>query len=515
MCNARTLFKTLWLTMFLSILCSANSAINHVVSVQHSSFKLSVPLRMQQIQGSGICINQSCSVVVTAYHIQMCAGKANLQIDDAHTTKVLSLATDNDTNKADVPVSLSGQTKHLSYNLEHDISFIYANEPVHDKSGVPYSFKPYTGEHVNVVGYYKNRFTTRTARLIGVNVPLMWGQSRLDENLILDIAMQPGSSGSAVLDEQGNLLGMITLSGAIKSKNGDLTASVALPTRIIANALLKLDPVLGVTIFNQIPPKEELTPATPIAMTYMESDLPNDTSAVIPTLSATAVDASDPVSRLHARSEAASELMVNFLTRQCVVQGNEKSLCDELSVIDGQQTYRKIGRDGKPSKRTSSFPIQKYGVWTQSDWVDALGEIADNSWVFQGSVGDGYLFTFRATAEDDRCYYEEYSPGVPLFGGGRPGWKGSVVCFEQVLTDKDFNVLAVFTEMDPSNGCLTQSFQTAIYYQWIKIEGLGTPVLMPARERISAKVQGQKDLWYANVSWSDYREFKAKHKIMF
>jgi hypothetical protein len=513
--SATTLFKTLFWMMLLSLLCSADNTRKHLVSVQHSSLKLSVPPRIQQIQGGGICINQSCSVVATAYHIQMCAGGADLEIGYARTKKVLSLANENDRNKADVPVSISEKTKHLSYNLTHDISFIYTDQPIRNKAGISYSFKPYVGQKVTVAGYYRKRFTMWGAHIIGVNVPLISGESSLNENLILDIPLAPGSSGSAVLDEQGKLLGMITLSGAIRSRNGNLTTSVALPTRTIAKALLKLDPALGSMIFAQMPAEEESTAAKTVEVTYWESDLPGDTSPVIPTLSVTAADAPDPVSKLHTKSEAASQLMVNFLSTQCVVQGNQISVCHELSVMDGQQTYRKIRKDGKLGKRTSSFPIQKHGVWTQSDWGDALGEIADNPWVFQGAVGDGYLFTFEATAEDDRCYYEEYSLGVPPLGGGRPGWKGSVVCSEQVLTDKDFNVLSVFTEMHPSNGCLTQSFQTAIYYEWIKVEGLGTPVLLPVRERISAKVQGQKDLWYANVSWSDYREFKAEHRIIF
>lgn len=326
--------------------------------------------------------------------------------------------------------------------------------------------------------------------------------------------MESGSSGSAVLDERGNLLGMITLSGAIKSRSGDLAASVALPTRSIAEALRKLDPVLGLSIFNDLPEENSPLPQT-TAKLYEVSDAPDDTSPVIPELSATPVDAPDALSKLHAKSEAASKAMVNFITVQCVEQGEQRSLCHELSIAEGRQTYRKIAKNGKLGKPTGFFPAQKYGVWTQSDWTDTLGEIADNQWVFQGSVGDRYLFMSKSSADDDRCYYEEYSQGTPLFGGGHSGWKGSVACYEQVITDKDFNVLLVFTEMHPSDGCLTQLVQTAIYYDWIKVERGGNPVLLPVRERIAAKVQGQKRLWYANVSWTDYREFRVEHKIVF
>ena len=488
----------------------ADDTRDHLVGVQRSTVHFSLPPRVQQVQGSGICINQSCSIVATAYHVQMLAGRANLRVASDHTEKVLSLANESDANKSYVPAG----KRTLSYNIANDVSFLYTKKPVPHKSGVPYSYKFYVGQKVKVAGYYNHEFETREARIIGSNVALVIGQSQPKENLVLDIYLNPGTSGSAVLDERGNLLGMIVLSGVLKLSGGDLTASVALPVRTIAKALVKLDPVSGSAIFNAIP-EEEPTPIQTPWVLYQESDLPEDTSPVIPELSAVPSEVPNSVDKLRAKSEAASKLMVNFVTKQCLVQGTQKSLCHELSIVDGKQSFREIYKNGKLGKPTASFPIQKHGVWTQSDWTDTLGEIADNPWVFQGSVDDRYLFTFKSAAEDDRCYYEEYSQGTPLFGGGHQGWKGSVVCFEQILTDKDFNVLSVFTEMRPPDGCLTLLVQTAVYYDWIKLEELKSPVLLPVMERITAKVLGQKDLWYANASWTDYKKFRAEHKIEF
>jgi len=506
----KSLFWTLSTALLLTSLCPATNVRDHLVSVRRSTVHFSLSPRVQQVQGSGICINQSCSVVATAYHVQMLVGRANLGVASGHTEKVLSLANESDTNKSDVPAG----KRTLFYNIANDVSFVYTKKPVPHKSGVPYSYKFYVGQKVTVAGYYNQEFETREARIIGSNVNLVIGQAQLKENLVLDIYLNPGTSGSAVLDERGNLLGMIVLSGALKFSSGDLTASVALPVRTIAKALVKLDPGLGSAIFDDIP-EEEPEPVQTPSVRYQESDLPEDTSPLIQELSAVPSEMPNSVGKLRAKSEAASKLLVNFVTKQCLVQGTQKPLCHELSIVDGQQTFREIDKNGKLGKPTGSFPIQKHGVWTQSDWTDTLGEIADNSWVFRGSVDDHYLFTFKSAAEDDRCYYEEYSQGTPLFGGGHQGWKGSVVCFEQILTDKDFNVLSVFTEMRPPDGCLTQLVQTAIYYDWIKLEELKSPILLPVMERITAKVLGQKDLWYANVSWTDYKKFRAEHKIKF
>ena len=317
-----------------------------------------------------------------------------------------------------------------------------------------------------------------------------------------------------MLDEHGDLLGMIVLTGSLKLKSGNITTSVALPTRTIAKALMKLDSVLGVAIFTDIP-EEETELATPPSVAYQEVDLPEDTSPVIPKLSSSPSENLSSISKLRAKSEAASKVMINLIARQCLVQGTQESLCHELSVVDGRQTFRVVRKNGTLGKPTDSFPIQKHGVWVQSDWADTLGDIADDPWVVEGSVDDHYLFTLKSSAEDDRCRWEEYSQGTPLFGGGHPTWQGSVDCFEQILTDKDFNVLVVLTELYPPDNCLTESVQTAIYYDWIKLDGLKSPILLPVKERITAQIQGQSALLYTNVAWTDYKRFRVDHRTQF
>lgn len=496
--------------LLLTGLCAAASVRDELVLVQRSTIRFSLPPTVQRVQGNGICINHNCSVVATAHHVQMLAGKAQLRVTGSHTERVLSLANESDTNKSEVQ---AGQST-LSYNIANDVSFIYTSKPVPHKTGVPYSYKFYVGQKVTVAGYVNHGFETREARIIGANVPLAIGQGQLRENLVLDICLKPGASGSAVLDDRGNLLGMIVLSGAIQFGGGNLRASVALPVRAIAMAFVKVDPPLGPVVFDEIP-EEEPRPVQMPSMMYQESDLPVDTSPAIPELLAVSSWVPNAVGKLRAKSKAGADLMVNFIAKQCLVQGTQKPLCHELSVVDGQQTFREFGNKGKLRKPTASFPVQKHGVWMQSDWTDTLSEIADNPWVFQGSIGDYYLFTFNAADTDDRCYWEEYSQGTPLFGGGHPIWKGAVDCFEQILTDKDFNVLLVFAELLPPDGCLTQVVETAMYYDWAELEGLRSPILLPVRERITAQVRGQKDLWYSNISWTDYKAFRADHKIRF
>ncbi len=508
----KKLVRAISITLLLSHISIADGVKDHIVGVQRWTVRLSLPLRIRQVHGSGVCISQSCSVVATAYHTQMLVGRANLQVAGAHTEKVLSLTNESDANRTDVPVA--GEKRILSYNVAKDIAFLYTKKPVRRKSGAPHSYHCYVGQTVEVASYNGN-FETRQARIIGLNVHLVMGKVEVNENLMLDISMNPGDSGSGVFDKEGNLLGMVVLVGAVKLKSGDLPASLALPVRTIAKTLMKLDPALGSVIFNNMPEEEPIFALMPAAL-YQEIDLPEDTSPVIPQFSAVPADVSDPVSKLRARSLAASQRMVNFIAKQCLVQGTQKPLCHEVSIVGDQQRLREIVKNGELGQPMTSFSPLTHGIWTISDWGDTLGEIAENPWVFQGSVDENYLFTFKSAAEDDRCYYEEYPQRIiPLFGGAHPPWKGPVACFQQVLADKDFKVLAVFVEMRPPDNCLTESMQTAIYFEWKTLTGLELPVLLPVVEKMTAKVKGQKELLYSKMSWTDYKKFRADHRINF
>src|SRR3984893_3979060 len=236
------LVRALSAALLLTSLCFATNLRDHLVGVHRSSVHLSFPMvKVQDVYGSGICINQGCSVVATAYHVQLLAGRRNLRVAGGHTEHVLSLANESDTNKSDIPVLKSKRT--LVYNIENDISFVYTKQPVPHKSGVPFVYEYYVGQKVIVAGYCDHEFETKEAHIIGSNVPLIIGHTPLNENLVIGIYAKTGVSGSALLAERGTLLVPIILTGARKVGSGDQTVSCALPVRTSAKALVKVDPI--------------------------------------------------------------------------------------------------------------------------------------------------------------------------------------------------------------------------------------------------------------------------------
>jgi hypothetical protein len=497
------------------VLCGACSAVDvkeHLVAIHASTVKFSLPigLNAKRFAGSGICIQKDCSVVATCYHIQGMSGATPLKVAGGRTTKVMSLARDSDTNKSNIP--MGGTRSILSYNVANDISFIYTKNAVPEKSGTLYSFDFNVGQKVHVAGYRNRIFTSRDALIIGKNVPLTIGRTPLNNNLILDITMVPGQSGSAVFDDSGRLLGMLFSSGQLMIGDGHLSVSIALPTETIARALVSLDPVVGQTLFPQLPATNVLS-ITPITVTRQENELPAEVSPIIPHLSAVAIDVPNAVQRLNTTASIAESRMVNFIAKQCLVLGTQKPICHEVSVVDDEQNFRKIGNGGKLGRLISSSSIKRGVVWKGTSWYEVLGEIAENPWVFKGALDEHYLFIHDSTVNDDRCYYEEAANEVPLFGGRHLPWSGAVACFEMVLTDRNFNVESTLTEMYPPAQCVAELYQSAIYYDWLRLPGLKDSVLLPVVERTATKFAGHDDLAYKSILWSNYAKFRAEHVI--
>jgi hypothetical protein len=96
------LFRALLTALLLTSMFLATGPRDHLVAVQRSAVHFAFPPTVQRVQGSDICIDTSCFVIATAYHVQRLVGRANLGVAGGRTEKVLSVANDSDTNKPDV-----------------------------------------------------------------------------------------------------------------------------------------------------------------------------------------------------------------------------------------------------------------------------------------------------------------------------------------------------------------------------------------------------------------------------
>jgi hypothetical protein len=202
----------------LSSFSPAHSVQDLCVRVESSTLHWFPPSIRSEV-GTGICIGEQCSVVLTPYHMQLTAGGKSLEVIGGQVAKVLSAATTTDGDKSEIRLG----DKLVSYNIGNDFSFLLMKRKVRHKIRAVPHYRPNVGELVYVAGYYGRKFQIQETRLIGVNVPLMIGQNELKQNLVLDVALMPGSSGSAVLDKYNRLLGMIVVTGKLKLHAGSLS----------------------------------------------------------------------------------------------------------------------------------------------------------------------------------------------------------------------------------------------------------------------------------------------------
>jgi hypothetical protein len=501
----------LLIILALSTVSPCQNVRDYCVRVQSSTLQW-FPPSIRSAAGTGICIGENCSIVLTTFHMQLAAGRAGLEVSGGKIGKVVSAATSIDGDKTDARLG----NKIVSYNIANDFSFLYMQRKVRHKERAIAGYQQNAGQTVYIAGYYGNVFQILKTRLIGVNVPLTTGESELKENLVLDIDLKPGSSGSAVLDEHNRLLGMIVVTGKLKLNAGDASrVSIALPIRSIAARLISLDPALGSALFSDIPEAEQ-NKTSPPAMKNEELELPENTSPVLPALSPVQRKVPGAIYTLQQKAAAAANIMRSVVAEQCMVQGTAKAKCHEVSINNGDQTFREVRQNGKLGKQVSKLPTPKAGVWFASDWADTLAMIAEGPWTFEGAIGEKYLFTRQFDANDDQCEYEEHSSPVPLFGGAYGNWKGVVPCIEKVITDQEFSVVADFLEVYPPSGrCKFKILQSAIYYNWVSVEGLKAPMLLPISQRINGKQEDRDKLVYTTISWAKYRKFGSEHKIRF
>jgi hypothetical protein len=339
-------------TSLLLTQCHAANEGDHVVRVNGSHSIPYFPLLVTNLHGNGICLNGECSVIVTCYHIRAMAGGGHLSITNAVTKREL-LATQNESNETYVRVG--GGHKTLRYDVASDLLFIQTTKSVHAKSGVLLSYKAHIGQKVIVVGYDNSGIKTTEAHIVALNAQLAVGPASLTENILLDTSFKPGSSGSAVLDENGNLLGMLCASLTSPEPRLMSSRSLALPTRTIAEAFLKLDPTLASTIFYDIP-KAEAATLQPTVQADPAIDAPDDPSPVIPDFSVTRTDVPGAVDMLHTKARDRSQSTINFIAKQCLVQGTRGPICHELSMVDGEKVFNVSRRTVRSAAVKRLFP---------------------------------------------------------------------------------------------------------------------------------------------------------------
>ena len=165
----------------------------------------------KQGTGSGVIIEEE-GYIVTNNHVVDFADEITVTLYDQRQFKATKVGTDPSTDLALIKIE-GEDLPTLTYGNSDDVK---------------------VGEWVLAVGNPFNLTSTVTAGIVsakGRNIDILEGRTAIESFIQTDAAVNPGNSGGALVDQNGNLIGINT---AIASQTGSFAGySFAVPTSIV------------------------------------------------------------------------------------------------------------------------------------------------------------------------------------------------------------------------------------------------------------------------------------------
>lgn len=170
--------------------------------------------------GSGVVINKDGYIVTNNHVVQGADGVVEVTTFDNRVLQAKVIATDPSTDLAVVKVESSSNLQPIEFANSDDVK---------------------VGQWTLAVGNPLNLASTVTAGIIsakGRDISIIQGQRALESFLQTDAAVNPGNSGGALVDLNGNLIGINT---AIASPTGSYAGyAFAVPSNLVKKVVLDL-----------------------------------------------------------------------------------------------------------------------------------------------------------------------------------------------------------------------------------------------------------------------------------
>ncbi len=173
--------------------------------------QMQVPNNMSVAYGSGVVISPD-GYIVTNNHVVEGASKIEVTFNDKHKRTATIIGTDPSTDLALIKVDAKG-LEYLTFADSDEVK---------------------VGEWVLAVGNPFNLTSTVTAGIVSAkarNINILGDGSTIESFIQTDAAINPGNSGGALVDMDGNLIG---INAAIASRTGSYEGySFAIPSNIV------------------------------------------------------------------------------------------------------------------------------------------------------------------------------------------------------------------------------------------------------------------------------------------
>ena len=414
---------------------------------------------------------------------------------------VLSATGPQDSGSVDMNVAGSV----LRFNPSRDVALLTLQRPLPSRF-IGLSFaggKPMLGQRVSSVARYGDAYDTATGVVVANEVlhESLGHRVNLEGYFLLDCSSRPGNSGGAVIDADGQVLGLVEIRSTEES--GRIGTAV-MGSSVISGFLRSKDPVLWARLFDK-------SPANVASVQKRDIRWPVELDHQ-PVLTNGGADPNQLIDAL--RTQVATSLagMKKMIARQSMRfwgdgQREESWQYQVAMYFDGQRFRSETGKE----LGTAALPSPKVGILPGSDWYDTLSLIARVRLEYVGASSHSgetlHVFAFHNTASDGTCRFRQRTAMLL----GHKDDERYVPCEGIVVSDSHFNILGITLRLSPQFGCVSE-WQALARYGLIKLHENQKPFLLPLTLDLSTRFRNG-GVHHATEDWSDYRLFVTESTL--
>ena len=461
---------------------------------------LKIGLGIESKFGTGFCLDPSCRLIATNYHV---AAVANPSKIDGQPVVDRFLATGPEDEGATVNVGpLAGAIK---YTLSRDLAILELRRPLAHHHGAAFSLDELQpGQHVEIYAYPKeaNHASRKLLRFTGT-----YKGETTSGLLAFDYAsengdtIRPGASGGVVVDAQSHrVVGM--LNGVDEET---ASTAVAVPAQSLADFVTKVEPFLATTLFpsrgTTPPDADDLYPeyvAQPAEGLQHRGDEPV------------------AVRELRESAQQLAEGMRNLIAVQRMAwgSGNKDAALHaayEVRVIDGAQKFREYP-DGKAELDEIPLPPLSHSIVPALEWSELPEMVGKQLHLKVREAPDAVVnekqlkvFQYSSSIEDGACGFTYINDHI-LFKSSKTV---RTSCYGEVWTDQDMNIVRMSEHYELPGE--RKVYHVVVTYGLLTRAG-ETPRTIPMT--IAARTEDRNRVDWCRGQFTDYQIFGSQVKIL-
>jgi hypothetical protein len=494
----RSVFVLLSLVVFISTVSATSTP---VAKIDSYKMRFSVPggVSVTKIFGTAWCLSPQCDVLVTNHHVAT-QFQLHTRIKGVAIRKQQSATSATDPEATILVTHGLGPVKQI--NLR-DLALLDMKRPVAGMRNVPiFSGQLRPQEKVTFHGYPNGHHKT----LEGIF------KSELADGTLLVIfpeAMGAGASGSLLTNTAGEAIGTVF---AVAEKDARMV--IAIPIWVLGDfvrathpELLSLFPVTGyrpgLDALRDSPEPLEVNETYRMMIEDAGANpqplLANSYQDDWPVMEKVEDSSCAEVLALRARARVLMNMLQNFVALETLTFEDQAVWEHEIQVTDGTLHFRT-----PQGEVLNDLPFPRRGVVPGDEWHTFAAMLTDRNLAIKplDSViiaGQPVLrFGYYATEESSVCSARTQRNKLV--------WMGTVPCFGEVWTTKDFDVLRITQEMSLPPQSNAQRFRIMVRYGQLPIG------IVPASMNLEVHTL-EGELLRSTVSFSRYRRFQSQSVI--